>query len=955
MMNKSVPCHGWLKAMSRWMVAVGLGTFVAGPLAAVVVGAGEAEEIIVGDGTQTQTERITVAEGGVIYKNGNGLLIAPDSVFAQSNPVKIGLKRGPLTLKMDGSQAPVPAAPAILQDALFWVDATLKDTRPELFVTPVGGAKNAVEKWYDVRETTPETPHYLWGWANHVQTYTETFPCLETVDGRTGLYFLGVGSGVNMDWMLPDGRPYNAVSTEPEHTIQHAFVVVGVKDSWGFLLGGTSTAFFHVGGYMSADNSLSQPYWLATSPNGLRNGTTWIDGEQIDGLAESPRRGYYVFEVSAGKHAGAADNFFRDRSVFNESNGRRSGGDYICEAIVFTNELTAAQRADVNSYLAVKWFPERAAGCTKQVFMGGDVNAGLTIEASVPGTVLLAGTGDVVKTGMAVARIGLVEGRKWTGNLTVSEGSVEFLGNFPISVKPGMRLSSFVDPATGLSVVRCEEDAVEKKAVEKAGDGRVTVASCLPETVTELHVTDGDLALEGLRSPAGAPQNAEVEREIELTNSGFEEWDEADANLGYKLLSPTPYHGWGSVGGPVFVIDYGNWTLSSAGIENASRRAFGLLTLPPGADSLTSRRALFLRSGDSHPYCPLTIEQSGWYELSFDLCGRESENTSSYLMRVRFMDHVGTGTLGDFGRVLYTGWSGAFQRQRLIAYIPSNSSGNLHFVGENKHDCGIVLDNVRLRYLAENWPDGVLVPGGDFESPSLTGAAARTFSSDNAMPGWTFVQHPAAGGETTVGLATHGMPFADQGCYYNDSRGEGHGYAMVHFVTNGTVSTTFTPSAGIWRVQASIAAKDGNVSGILRLQATKNGVVTDLGTVSTSSKLMHDARWPVSFDCDGTTPMTLTFSYEQDYLLNYPGGFFMDDVRLVPVDEPGPFALSKSTNIELGEEATLTLDYSGTSPVNYVRRGARFYGGEIGSAFYDWIRGNGMLLANRIGLILKLR
>ena len=929
--------------------------------APTVVGAGESKELIVGSGTATQQERIAVAEGGVIYKNGNGTLIVPDSVFVQSNPVKIGLKRGPLTLKMDGSQAKAPAAPVVLQDALFWVDASLKTAKPQLFVVPDGGEADAVEKWYDARETTPATPHYLWGWANHVQQYTNVFPRVETVDGRTGVYFFGVGSGVNMDWMLPNGSPYHTVSSTTEHSIQHVFAVVGVTNSWGFLLGGTTTAFFHVGGYMSAAGSLSAPYWIPTSPTGLRNGTTWIDGEQIDGLTETPRKGYYVFEVSTGRHKGFSDNFFRDRDIFNAANGKRSGGDYICEAIVFTNELTAAQRADVNSYLAAKWFPERVAACEKRVFMGGDSNAALTINATASGaveTVRLAGTGDVVKTGIATVRLGLVPGEKWTGNLTVSEGAVEFLGNYPLSVKPGMRLSSIVDPATGESIVTCEEGTVAATVVEKTGDGQVTVGSSLPGIVSDLRVTGGNLTLAGSRALAVAPQSPNTELEIALVNPGFEEWDTADAGLPYRQLNGTAYHGWMSVAGQTFVINYRNWGLTTAGVENASRNAFSLKTLPPGTEALTSTCALFMRTGDAHPAQAMQVARAGWYELSFDLCGRESETQSSYLFRVQFINSAGTSVLGDFGRALYSGWGGAFRRQRLYAYCTAGV-GNLHLIGEThvngqQRDYGVVVDNFRIRYLAENRPAGQLVPGGDFESPNLKAAAARTFSADNTMEGWTFVQAPGYAG-TSVGLSTHGMPFADQGRYYNDSRGAGYGYAMVHFVSNGMVSTTFTPAAGTWQVQASVASKDRNVSGILRLQATKGGVSMDLGRVSTPSKLMHDERWPVALVCDGVSPVTLTFSYEQSFMQNYPGGFFMDDVRLVPADKPGAFALSSKLDITLGADATLTLDYAGTNAVDFVRRGSKFVEGDISASLYDWILGGGALTANRVGFLLMFR
>ena len=99
------------------------------PLGATVyvVGGDEDKECIIGSGSATQSDRISVADGGILYKNGNGTLTIPCHVFQQLNPATLGLKRGPMTLTLDETAAnrTAPVTPSVLQDALFWVDASL--------------------------------------------------------------------------------------------------------------------------------------------------------------------------------------------------------------------------------------------------------------------------------------------------------------------------------------------------------------------------------------------------------------------------------------------------------------------------------------------------------------------------------------------------------------------------------------------------------------------------------------------------------------------------------------------------------------------------------------------------------------------------------------------------------------------------------------------------------------
>ena len=930
------------------------------PLCATVyvVGGDEDKECIIGSGSATQSDRISVADGGILYKNGNGTLTIPCHVFQQLNPATLGLKRGPMTLTLDETAAnrTAPVTPSVLQDALFWVDASLKSTRPELFVAH-GDSETEIEKWYDVRETNPSAPSYLYGHANFVTNYTDTWPSYAVEDGFPAIYFNGVGSGTAMDWVQPNGTAYCRLGDVPARQIHHVFAVHGVKNSYGFIFGSHNGAHFHPGGYNNPASSLAHPYWIPSGPTTL-NLTTWLDGSLIDGRSHLPEKGFHVLEASTNKRYGSADVFFRDRTLFSSSVGWRSGGDYLCEVIAFTNRLSATQRAEINAYLAAKWFPGRS--CEKHVLLGGDPSSlTLTINAQVDGTVRLAGTGDVVKVGSGNLKLGLVPGHRWSGSLTVQSGTVTYLDPLPVPVAAGMRLTSVI--TNGDSAVTLAENATSAHALLKDGAGDATVTS-IPQGVRTVAVNAGRLTLSGARQPAAAPQNAGTQLEIALQNPGLEEWDAADANLVYKKLDSSRYHGWGCVGGYAFTINYANWPLTGVGgMDGASRNAWGLKTIPPGTNTLTSKSALFLRSPATHAFQPIGIARGGWYELSFDMCGREND-TFSYLLHVFILNNSGSTTLADFGYAQYSGWKGSFQRQRLVAYIPPNSQGNLHLLGANTADMGAVLDNFRLRYLAANRPDEVAVPGGDFESTELYGEStkrANTFSTANTMAGWTFTQSPdAAPGETTVGLATHGMPFSNMGQYYNDSRGPGHGYAMVRFMTNGTASTTFTPAAGTWYVRAQVASYDANDTGVLSLSAAVGDApAASLGDVTSKMKMLHDETWGKPFAVDGTTPVTLTFSFSMTGKPSYPGGFFLDDVRLVPASsvDAGVFDIPSGLSFDIGEDAGLVLDFAGTNEVRSIRRAGHYVQGVIDASTCDWVSGPGALYAPPVGTTIIFR
>ena len=78
------------------------------------------------------------------------------------------------------------------------------------------------------------------------------------------------------------------------------------------------------------------------------------------------QRQFQLLEYDCCGKPGKASNFFNDRNYFAKNpnypqpGGNRIGGDYIAEALIFTNELTEAERISVEAYLMNKHLGVRA-------------------------------------------------------------------------------------------------------------------------------------------------------------------------------------------------------------------------------------------------------------------------------------------------------------------------------------------------------------------------------------------------------------------------------------------------------------------------------------------------------------------------------------------------------------------------------------------------------------------
>ena len=246
----------------------------------------------------------------------------------------------------------------VLAQAMLWVDSSARDSLD----AAVSNGTTRVTRWRDVRETDAAHPRRMYAEARPL-TFDDgrkgALPELRSEEGVTALWFGGVTSGASMDWRLPDGTLFDARS------ICHVFAAHGVKRSWGFLFGWSNGATltgddvdFLVRTYGTPDAWGS--YWEPRDP--CKDMKVYENGVPVDPAKTRPKAGWSVLDAEAGKSPFRLNDFFNDRNCFTkpESYYRyRAGGDWLAEAVVFTNRLTRGERVAVQRYLMEKWLPAR--------------------------------------------------------------------------------------------------------------------------------------------------------------------------------------------------------------------------------------------------------------------------------------------------------------------------------------------------------------------------------------------------------------------------------------------------------------------------------------------------------------------------------------------------------------------------------------------------------------------
>ena len=837
--------------------------------------------------TVTQSARAIVSPEGRLYKQGGGTWVLPAATIQQSWAANITVSEGTLEYQSGGT---APAAPADLSDsvkakALLWVDAADPDETHFRNGESAATLGALFTTWHDRRETDVENPEYAYAKAYTV--YAAAYPRWKSISaGRAVNFGDKINSGVAMEWKMPDGTRFGGGNFNTS-MVKTVFAVYN-----NYYQQSGATIFGSLSGNPSPFQGEGAKYWSSDStwPT-MVNGRTYVNGERIDGTTETqPAQSTKLIE---GWQCWNKD--VKTASFFGTGSKSTSGGSFLHEAIVFTNELTETERLEVETYLMSRWSPLSAGGAGAREIT---VDAGATLAAdtdAISGESLsVSGRGTFAKSGAGVWTNALDSA--FEGSFDIKAGSVALLSPAATAAVAGknFRVANTLDGPV-MTVENGKDGTIAKK-----GDDLAAVVA-VPEDVSTVSVDEGTLRLGSLC----ASQGSRTAYEIPLANPGFEDYAEDIASLsagdGVKKMpiSDTPYHSWSCAGGYAYAMDYPRWTGSSTDM-GAARSTWNVYAPPPDGNCAMLIRGTGSSGSDSEVRsAPFSLGESGAYELSFKMGARQADAYLGQKLKVRLLVRRdgALSVAGTFGTARVSNIAGYRAFRMRIDGLKADSSGEylVDFIVPHGVVSGglCIIDDVHLfkvpddPSLADIWK----IPGGDFEDGAIPGgAAAKEFSVGFTHPNWTFVQSASwtEGAQADAGLstlaATNTASAYGTGVYYNNSREPGNGSVECAIVKNGAAAeTTFTPSAGVWVVECDIA-KLGSYGQTPSLSATVEigGVPTPLGTLTPATKMMTGYAWPGSFTADGATPvmLSLTLVGGGDGTGGSTSGIVIDDVRL---------------------------------------------------------------------------
>ena len=837
--------------------------------------------------TRTQTEAVRQQGASHIIKTGDGTWSLPLTAFRQRDPFDIGVRGGTLALSK-GNLAPTVAKPtAVLNRAALWI-STMDDNgdrSSKLVVTNGTDGTSYVARWCDERETDVANPTFRycvtdWSATNYCKAgmFGVDAVYMER-EGKPAVYCNGYKSGKYL--LIQRDGVFDEIVT-----IRDIFCVFAMVDTYGYLLANTkqnvpgSNYGFHNSYICEGPRGFdgNMPIWHNSNlvPGPSKTGWTFLDGAYIEdpGRTKMPR-GMHLISVKSGRNDGFLGGFWGNQKYEN-----RQGGDYLYETVVFTNELTAAERANVTQYLLQKWGLQPNAGLANGKV---EVAPGTTVEiVSDSGDTLpniaVSGGGTMVKTGSGTLEAATF--KTFTGAVRVDGGSLlvpdaEMVG---VTLTAGSAVQTATSGRKGL-VLSTGSAAAGVSRVTGPGAVRVTE---IDGTISKVGVDGGTLALAAPFKPS--VNSLVAGEEAVITNGTGEAYT---GSMWTTIDKLDPIYGWFITGE---TSDGGNiWAWQS-------QHPFGLQPYM-ASDNLR----FFNLQGNCLIYTTTYLPRAGVYEMTFDICAREGFD--------RYMNTIQVGpSLGALTDIAaYKVQRGASAFSRVTYRLPYAEAGNYIFgirgqttgsMGEKGG--GTLFDNVSLRFVSAVEDDSVWqIPNGDFEQLENVVSAQYSYSQysiSNTAACWTFDNDGMTGTTTDpyVGVMVNG--FREQNNNYNNyyvaTPGK-PGYVHLFFAnTNGAARTTFRPPAGTWRLRGDISIlpmywrgtdnwKWAQGTSYLDAAVTIAGVTTALGQRTVSSLNLQEGVWPTAFTVDGETDVTL----ELRQAASYYGSLAADNFVLVKADD----------------------------------------------------------------------
>lgn len=854
--------------------------------------------VVSNDESQTVSQPVVTAPSGQFVKIGEGRLTVPFSQLPQQTMVDVCIRQGSAAFA-DGVAVPTEPT-AVMSKAAFWFDAAAVDT-----VKTVGDGED-LDVWLDRRETGNASVGYRYPRAVPNLRPANLAPKVVTQAGKRAVYFGGYTSGSSADWRLPDGQLMTLSN------IRHVFLLNGVWNSWGFILGG-ATDGLSAGG--SCKFHIAQEGGVSTTASLFRSdisvsvpvvGRVFLNGEWIDPANTAPcPEQFQLLEIDCCGALGEASNFFNDRNYFasnpqmSQIGGNRVGGDYISEALVFTNELTEAERLQVGTWLMNKWLDVRRPNVRVALAEGAEV--GLDDAERVGVTVV--GDGQVVKSGASTQTILCSPGRQRNVPVRVNEGSLELSPRQPLAFADGDRYT-VSEPDYSSPVVTRSGDAGKGAAV-KDGNG-IAVLERLPTSVSNLSVRAGTLVLS---HPAGhvRPWKGEVAR---IPNGSFVGWSES---AGFRQVMPNDI--------------YANWHVEVTNQGTDARRDVVIFTGGNGTGSEWASAGdpygaplpspdggnVMMVKGNASAWSELTVTEGGSFVVRFNTNARKYWNTPITLDLCIRRDDGAFATLGSFSQAFAAAY---VPRSYRTPYLPAGSYQLWFKTRAEDKDGTIAIHDLRIE------PTGVAVAGRE----SVPNGELE-FQKENAAAGWTLT------GATWVKKS--------QGVTSFDAAYNRVGQVQIAFGHAGDMAeTTFVATrSGVWNLglrACSYSYRYGAPGwGVVACSAVVNGTSVSLGTQTFKALHLADYAFPKSFAVEAGDEVTLRLTYTDGRMGELPH-VLMDDFELVEAGATdGPELVENGSFETDGGWGFITFPKQDGGVSGSQRRAYSQYPDNYGRAVYD--------------------
>ena len=880
-----------------------------------VVGWREKKGVHVDSGTVTETDNVILSDNSEFYKTGAGTYVLPGAKLNQQRPVNLVVTDGTLKLQA-GEDATVDATtpPAVMQDASFWVDAGRN------VVTEESDGATRVTRWCDARETNTATPTMGYGvpaWRAQDEgfvTLLNVKPAYVTKDGVQSVYFGGAKSGQYMNFVTAAGADRTL------SRVKHAFVVHGVYDCLGAVIGGRASnhgiwlRWVEKGLITQPElrnyHSHIENYRCDMAPQ-MFPARWYLDGRQVDISRTMPELG--KFQLLAADFLTSempVSCFYNQMGLcYKSGTSTTRGGDYLAEAVFFERQLSEAERLAVESYLMKKWNlgadklakgqvpvdPAKPGGdtfLTNGVWtarLSGNVaiasGATLEVEAAA-GTkspiVSLTGEGEVVKTGEGSFQIGTQKGGAFTGDIDLRAGTIDVRGGaYP--VLKAVAGKTVTGEATGnLSLYSNPTNQYESSARYSVQDGAAGVftkngkeplaVSKVDADVTKLSVAQGQLQLVGPRTVKLVDDSKTLSADdlhVGIVDPGFEYMTVTNYNYYTHSASAAEIYGWTRTAsyGVYYMLSKSNGvTLPDYDANNWN---FWISRRPVEGDD-----CIKLDTQWASPTLKqsLTFKNDGRYMLSFYTISMINTGWSQRQqpLLVKLDDKVVGYAFGG----LYGWW-------RCYIDLGEVTAGphELEFSYNPKHCLSLIcLDDVRIDFTGakRRAVADFAIPYGDFEEwEPAAGCTSLTnypnVGDYNHAKGWALTSTDATlqGDKFPVFVATDAARLAKSTKLLSVRSNEKTGCSYLGFISNkGRAATEFTAPQGVWFLKAKIAHARGyygstGYGSAFSLQATltrADSSTVDLGTVTAAGVTFDEVVWPKGLVFAEPENVTLTLT-----------------------------------------------------------------------------------------------